>query len=140
MVTKKNIFIGSTIATALSFLWEHVGNVKLCTIGGFNSNCWDILGDAELIILPIATVIFLLSLITYWMKEEIFHAWWNFARWMVPIIILATIAIQFMPRNGGFFNMDSLIYLMVLAPLYTILILVSLWKIFRTYRKLKKVT
>ena len=84
--------------------------------------------------------IFLFSLITYRMKEEIFRAWWNFARWMVPIIILATIIIQFMPRNGGFFNMDSLIYLFVLAPLYAILILVSLWRIFRTYRKLKKVS
>ena len=80
----------------------------------------------------------LLSLITYWMKDEVFRVWWNFARWMVPIIILATVAIQFVPRNGGFFNMDSLIYLMVLAPLYTVLILVSLFKIFRTYRKLKK--
>ncbi len=142
MVTKKNIFIGSTIATALSFLWEYVGYGKVCkSMDGVDYQCLSILRDAELVILPIVTliiIILLLSLITYWMKDEVFRAWWNFARWMVPIIILATVAIQFVPRNGGFFNMDSLIYLMVLAPLYTVLILVSLFKIFRTYRKLKK--
>jgi hypothetical protein len=137
MVTKKSILIVSMVGTALSFFWERIGNVKLCTIAGFNSNCWSILGDAELILLPISSIIFLFSLITYKMRNEIFHAWWNFARWMVPVIALATIAIQFMPSNGGFFNMDSLIYLMVLAPLYSILILVSLYKIFRAYQKLK---
>ncbi len=98
---------------------------------------------ASVVVFPLGApslAILLLSLLTYRMHDEVFRAWWNFARWMVPIIIFATIAIQFMPSNGGFFNMDSLIYLMVLAPLYTILILVSLWKIFRTYRKLKKVS
>ena len=59
-------------------------------------------------------------------------------RWMVPLLIFATIAIQFVPSNRGFFNMDALIYLLVLAPLNAILILVSLWKIVRTYVKLKK--
>jgi hypothetical protein len=81
---------------------------------------------------------FLFSLITYRMHDEVFHAWWNFARWMAPVIMLATIGIQFVPSNGGFFNMDGLVYLLVLAPLYTLLIIVSLWKIVRTYIKTKK--
>jgi uncharacterized membrane protein YGL010W len=90
-------------------------------------------------LLPLA-LIFLLSLITYKMHDEVFRAWWNFSRWMVPIIVFATIAIQFVPSNRGFFNMDALIYLLVLAPLYAMFILVSFWKIFRKYRELKKVS
>lgn len=136
-MTKQNILTGSAIATALSFLWEYVGNVKLCKMGGLNSDCWDILHDAELVVLPIVTFLFLLSLITYKMREEVFRAWWNFARWMLPIIILATVLVNLMPSNHGFFNMDALAYLLVLAPLYAILILVSLWIIVHKYRELK---
>jgi hypothetical protein len=85
-------------------------------------------------------LVFLLSLLTYRMHDEVFRAWWNFARFMVPIIMLATLLVNMMPSGGGFFNMDGLIYLFVIAPLYAILILVSLWKIFRKYRELKKVS
>lgn len=80
---------------------------------------------------------FLLSLLTYFMRDEVFRAWWNFARWMVPIIILATFAVNAIPSNGGFFNMDALAYPLFLGPLYLILILVSLWKIVRANRKNK---
>jgi hypothetical protein len=92
----------------------------------------------ELLFGTLSIFFLIFSLLTYRMHDDIFRAWWSFARWMVPIIILATIAIQFMPNNHGFFNMDALIYLLVLAPLYVILILVSLWKIFRTHLRLKK--
>lgn len=81
--------------------------------------------------------IFLLvfTFLTYRMREEVFHAWWNFARWMVPIIILATFAVNALPSNGGFFNMDALAYPLFLGPLYLVLIVVSLWKIVRAYRR-----
>lgn len=90
-------------------------------------------------LLPFALVFFL-SLLTYRMHDDVFRAWWNFARWMVPIIMFASIAIQFVPSNGGFFNMDGLIYLFVLAPLYAALIFGSLWKIVQKYHELKKVS
>lgn len=80
---------------------------------------------------------FLLSLITYKMQDEVFRAWWNFARFMVPIIMLATLLVNMMPRDGGFFNMDGLVYLLVIAPLYAILTFVSLWRIVRKYLELK---
>jgi hypothetical protein len=80
----------------------------------------------------------LLSLLTYRMHDEVFRAWWNFARWIVPVIAFATLLANIMPSNRGFFNMDALIYLLVLAPLYAVFILVSLWKIVRTYRELKR--
>ncbi len=83
---------------------------------------------------------FLLSILTYRMRDEVFRAWWNFARWMVPIIILATFAVNAIPSNGGFFNMDALAYPLFLGPLYLILILVSLWRIIRTHLRSKKVS
>ena len=140
--TKRNVLIVSVAATVLSYVWEYVGYTKACKgMDVVDYYCLSILREAELVILPIITLVLLLlllSLLTYRMHDDVFRAWWNFARWMVPIIIFATIAIQFVPSNGGFFNMDGLIYLLVLTPLYAILTLGSLWRIFRKYRELKK--
>jgi hypothetical protein len=134
---KNNVFIASGIVLGVLIIWDYVGNVYWCTWGGMlYRDCLHLLSGIEVTLTPVFPF-FLLSLLTYRMHDDVFRAWWNFARWMVPIIIFATIAIQFVPSNGGFFNMDSLIYLFVLAPLYAILILVSLWKIVRTYRQLK---
>ncbi len=136
--TKRNVFIASGVIAGAVIIWDYVGNVRWCTWGGVEHyNCLDTLSNIETLFFFIFPI-FLLSLITFWMKEEVFRAWWNFARWMLPVIVLATVLIQFMPSNRGFFNMDGLIYLLVLAPLYAILILGSLWKIVRTHQKLKK--
>jgi len=140
MTAKKNIFIGSAIATALVYLWEYMGNVQLCTMGGFNSDCWDVLHDAEFIVLPVVTLLFLLSLITYKMREEIFRAWWNFNRWAIPasifVAILVTFSINSMGSRADMYDRGFAV--MFLTALYAILIFVSLWKIARTYWKLKK--
>lgn len=134
-MTKKSILAVSFVYIAYL--------ISLFAVGIFCKKNWCELREDGILVsilyglFPLA-IIFFLSLLTYRMREEVFHAWWNFARWMVPIIIVATIVIKLMPSNGGFFNMDALIYLLVLAPLYSIFILTSLWKIFRAYRATKK--
>ena len=111
---------------------------KLCTWGGQDHyGCFDLSKLAVLFFIPLALVIFLLSLITYRMKEEVFQSWLKVAYWMVPLIILATIFVQFLPKEHGFFAMDALVYLIIIAPLYAIFVLLSLWKIVRTYLRTK---
>jgi succinate dehydrogenase/fumarate reductase cytochrome b subunit len=138
-MTKKQVFVTSGIMMVVLVIWEYVGNVRWCTWGEvLYRDCLHSLSGVEVVLIPILPLL-LLSLITYKMREEVFRAWWNFARWMLPVIMIATLLINLMPSNRGFFNMDALVYLLVLAPLYAIFILVSLWKIVRTYRKLKKI-
>ncbi len=79
---------------------------------------------------------FLLSLITYKMKEEVFHVWWNFARWFVPIIIVVTYLLNNAP-TGNSLNAGQDATFLILFILYAILIITSLTKIVRTYRKTK---
>lgn len=43
----------------------------------------------------------LLSLFTYFMKDEVFHAWWNFARWWVLVTIGVTLFVQNAGGGGG---------------------------------------
>ncbi len=35
--------------------------------------------------------LFLFSLITYWMREEIYKSWFRFARWFIPLSMLLTL-------------------------------------------------
>lgn len=141
--TKKNVLSVSGIVTLFILFLFMLGSDFCYTnpacYGFTKSRVFDALNDDNVMITFIFIPLFLLSLITYRMPDDVFRAWWNFARFMVPIIVLATLLVNMMPSGGGFFNMDGLIYLLVLAPLYALLILVSLWKIFCKYRELKKV-
>ncbi|MFA5997606.1 MAG: hypothetical protein WC791_03935 [Candidatus Paceibacterota bacterium] len=75
-----------------------------------------------------------LSLITYWMKEQAFRAWWNFASNWVVLIIFATFIFEIM-GDGGSLNMGGGFEILVLGILYTIMIVGSIVKIVRTYQK-----
>ncbi|MDO8482024.1 MAG: hypothetical protein Q7S75_03000 [bacterium] len=76
----------------------------------------------------------LLSLITYKMKDEVFRAWWNFARWWVPLIIIVTILLE-NAGGGGTLGMDKDFTAFILIILYSVLVIVSLVKIVRAYLK-----
>ncbi len=89
----------------------------------------------------LAPPLFLLSLITYKMRDEVFRAWWNFARWWVPVIILVTY-LQSTQAGGGGLGIGGAISsgfdILILGFFYAILVIVSLWRIVRKYRQLKR--
>lgn len=119
--------------------------VALIVIGAPCQSEWcdikeDDLSVQVLYLLLSFSVTFLLSLLTYRMKEEVFRAWWSFARWWVPVIILATLGVNlYIAGEGSGADMfDCGFSAMFLGALYGILILVSLYRIIRTYIALKK--
>lgn len=80
--------------------------------------------------------LFLFSLITYKMRDEAFRAWWNFARWWVPVIIVATLFLNNIGGSGGgYIGMGQDFTMFILGTLYTVLVVVSLVKIVRAYGK-----
>ena len=76
----------------------------------------------------------LLSLITYKMRDEVFRAWWRFARWWVPVIIVVTLLLE-NAGGGGTLGMNKDFTAFILIILYSILIITSLVKIVRAYQK-----
>ena len=80
--------------------------------------------------------IFFFSLITYKMKDEVFRAWWRFARWWVLVIIAATLLLQ-NASGGGTLGMNKDFTVFILIILYSILIVTSLVKIVRAYLRTK---
>lgn len=81
-----------------------------------------------------------LSLITYKMKDEVFQAWWRFARWWVPVIIAVTLFLQNAGGGGGLGiggAVSGAFDALVLGILYAIFIITSLVKIMNAYLKTK---
>lgn len=86
--------------------------------------------------------ILLLSLITYKMRDEVFRAWWRFARWFVPVIIAVTLLLENAGGGGGIGisgAVSSAFDILILGILYAILIIISLIKIFNAYFKTKNI-
>lgn len=122
-------------------------NVSLCYIAYFAllffttyfcSSSWcdfqedGLFGVILYLFLPLAPV-FLLSLITWKMREEVFTAWWNFARWWIPVIIATTIFANTSLQNRHGYLGDLGFGLMVISIPYVILVVGSLYRIIKTY-------
>jgi hypothetical protein len=144
---KKTVFWISLIGTLSSFLTNGIvsgltGGLTVISFlcGKGNHGCWSKIDTASLFLLVFAPL-FLLSLVTYKMRDEVFRAWWNFARWWVPVIILVTY-LQSTQGGGGGLGiggaMSSGFDALVLGFFYTVLVVVSLWRIVRKYRQLKR--
>ncbi|MBI5405900.1 hypothetical protein HY972_02595 [Candidatus Kaiserbacteria bacterium] len=85
--------------------------------------------------------ILIFSLITYRLKDEVFQAWWRFARWWVPVIIAVTLFLQNAGGGGGIGisgAVSGAFDALVIGILYIILVIVSLVKIVRTYLRTKE--
>ena len=108
--------------------------MKRCVEGGFFSEHILQLGGF------LALSFLILSLITYKMKEEVFQAWWRFARWWVLVIIAVTLFLQNAGGGGGIGISGAVggaFDALILGILYAILVITSLVKIVRAYLKTK---
>jgi len=76
------------------------------------------------------------SIIFFFLHEDVFRAWWNFACWFVPVIMLVTFLLNSAHRGGGIAGaMAGSFNAFVLIVLYAIFVITSLVKIARAYRK-----
>lgn len=81
------------------------------------------------------------SLLTYKMKDQVFQAWWGFARWFVPLIIVSTLLLEtgIMGGGGGWGIGSGIVEFTILFLLYLIFILVSLIRIIWAYIKTRNI-
>ena len=87
MISKRNTLLVSGFLAVIVLIWDYLGNFRLCGSRGWGG-CVDVLASVEILFVPILPF-FLFSLVTYWMREEIYQAWFRFARWWIPISMLA---------------------------------------------------
>lgn len=77
-MTKKKIALISFLGVILFSIFVFSREVGICPSYSY-SGCAYLLDALALIVFP-AIPLFLFSLITYFMREEVFQAWWRFAR------------------------------------------------------------
>ncbi|OIQ04346.1 MAG: hypothetical protein AUK58_00945 [Candidatus Moranbacteria bacterium CG2_30_41_165] len=72
------------------------------------------------------------------MRDEGFQAWWRFARFFVPVIMLVTFLINSRSRSGGMGISGAIagsFDMFIIGLFYAIFIITSLVKITLAYRK-----
>jgi len=135
-MTKRNTFL-LTFAGLLAFLISmHPVGFKVC-----NDAAYDCRMTADLLqmILSVFPFVFFLSLITYKMPEEVFRAWWRYAVWFVPLIMIVTYLLYGGHEQSGFGGVaQGAFYATILIVLYTIFIITSLIRIIVAYHKTKE--
>ena len=84
MVIKNILICTSGVIFILLVIIGSVGTYNLCNSNG---QCINVLHNFFLHFLPFS-VLFIFALITYWMREEIYRAWFKFARWWIPLSMI----------------------------------------------------
>lgn len=90
MISKKIFFIVSGLLSIGLFVLNYIGNYRACDFfmnGGSISNCPFVLTNIEMNLLPIIPL-FLLSIIIYKMRDEVYRVWLRFAYVWVPLSML----------------------------------------------------
>ena len=78
--------------------------------------------------------IFILSLLTYRMRDRVFLAWWSFAKWWAPLIMISTLFMNTIGTGSGNSLGSGMVEGFVYFILYGVLITVSLVRIVRARR------
>lgn len=136
---KKNVFfleLGAIAVIVIIVLIAQYHQGELCRYVNENGHTTEYCG---IILFSLFPIILLLpfSAVLYFTRDEIFTAWWNFARWFVPVIVIVTLLLENAGGGGGYLGMDQDFTAFILIALYSIFVLVSLVKITRMYLKTK---
>lgn len=92
-----------------------------------------IFGLAYISFLPLIPI-FVLSLLTYRMHDRVFLAWWSFAKWWAPLIMISTLFMNTIGTGSGNSLGSGMVDGFVYFILYGVLITVSLVRIVRARR------
>ena len=115
-------------------------SVFVCNIDNWCANhSPQTLGFLSTIVFPPFVLVFLFSLITFKMKDDVFRAWRNFAVWAVPLIIAVALLLAYLPSQGGMAAVIGGAYILLLIYLLNILFfIISLVIIVYKWAQLQK--
>ena len=133
------VLLGSFIGTFLIAASFFYLSTDVCYVNKTCDAIASVLSQDNLTLIYILPFVFVLSLITYKMQEAVFQAWWRFAMWFVPLIMIVTYFLYSGHQQSGFGGVaQDAFYFAILVALYAIFILTSLIRIILAYRRLKK--
>jgi hypothetical protein len=132
-MTKKNVLIISSVYIIYTLVLILVGTFCESVVCRIRED--DFFGRILFFFLPL-TPVFIFSLITYKLPEQVFRYWWKFAVWFVPLIIVATTWVDTLHSGGGWGTPDltsALVYIL----LYSVFVGISFVRIFIAWWEVK---
>src|SRR3989338_7499703 len=126
LVTKKNVLFLAIFGSVIFYLTAFQPKI-IC--GGVYGDCWDIIDLIWPLLLSALPLLFL-SLITYKMRDEIFHTWITFAKWWVPLSVIAILVTPV--ESGGWISvpLQATMALFCAAALFVISLILITYKHF----------
>ncbi len=126
MIKKYILWISFFVSTFLIIV-DRIGNVIFCSFLGYYDghvySCLDFISPIETMLFPLLPV-FLFSLITYKMRDEVFQTWIKFTKWFIPLSMFLILITP--TANGGYFVSlwDNQMTAIFTSFLYTLLSLI----------------
>ena len=97
-IAQKKILWISFVVLFLLVLVNHLGNSQICNVLRLEHySCINLFYVIEILFLPMFPVFFF-SLVTYYLREEVFRFWFNFSKWW---ILLSAAAVLLTTESGG---------------------------------------
>src|SRR3989344_4264432 len=131
-MSRRYILWSSGIVSGLFLILDFIGTDKLCG-GQEHTQCMQVTHSFLIIFLPFLSL-FLLSLITYKMRDEVYRAWLRFAQVWIPLsMLLIFLAPEYtsdwmFPVVKGTVAFFSSILFLIIS------LLLIAWKYFTTHR------
>lgn len=88
-MTKRKLLVVSGMIGVGLVLFDYIGTYAWCDYfmqDGHIGSCPFVLSDIETLFFPFIPL-FILSVIAYFLREEVFQSWWKFARVATPLSI-----------------------------------------------------
>lgn len=122
MLTKKYLFVLVSTLAVLLIATDYIGTDRLCGGSEF-TRCMQKLHTFFTTFIPVIPLFFF-SAITFRMRDEIYQAWFRFARWAIPLsMFLILVAPEYShdrmyPIEKGFIALlSSVIFIIVSAAI-----------------------
>jgi hypothetical protein len=132
MCSKKTLLIVSGAITVVLFVLNWVGTFKLCG-GQEYGQCMDFSYGAIINLLPVVPL-FLFSLITYKMRDDVYRAWLRLAQWWIPLSMLAIFLAPEYSSDWMFSIVKGTVAFFSSLLFVAISIVLILWKYFAARR------
>ena len=101
---KNTVLIGSGILTLLPFLFDYFGTPTVCSQSYF---CSQMLNDLLMVSFFISVPIFIGTLLTYFLKKEIFTFWIKFAFSWTILFVIVVLLTPHQTSLGSFITVDQ---------------------------------
>ncbi len=139
--TKNIILVVSGIIAGLIIYINIITTSQFCVILGYadSFDCGNIVFNIATILL-ISLPTFILSIITYFMKDQIISAWLKFAYWWIPLTMLLVFLVSFASGPSYFPNLlsNSAVSFLMYCLFFIISLIIIIIQVIQVYFLKKK--